>query len=493
MEKGVEQSETEQDIECEVSTVKSSNGSDNYQDEEGVVDDDEAIPVEPSHSQEDRETNSRASPVRWLFWSAAFILTATVSAAVGASLALLNPRSPILAPLQLNNKQQEVWSYGFGYQLARPVNILVMGIDRVPNVPESPKAFAGRSDTMLLLRLEPTPPTDKTPGAKEGSGEVNRGAVKILSIPRDTRVEFPGRGMTKINQANADGGAALAARVVSRNLNNVPVDRYIRVTTGAFRELVDLVGGVEVFVPQRMYYADTAQNLKIDLEQGWQTLNGDQAEQFARFRNDRNGDIGRVQRQQALLKSLRQRLTNPSVLPRLPQIIQVMWKYVDTNLTLEETLGLVNFGLSLDEDDLKMVMLPGQFADAQEYATSYWMIDPGGKDRVMREYFHRAPLKTVSSPSRSPNRVRIAIQNATNQPEAGRGVVEYLRRKGFKNVYLVPNWPDLQRQTQIIVQRGDMEAANYLKKVLGLGKLEADSTGSIESDLTIRVGEDWIK
>jgi hypothetical protein len=57
----------------------------------------------------------------------------------------------------------------------------------------------------------------------------------------------------------------------------------------------------------------------------------------------------------------------------------------------------------------------------------------------------------------------------------------------------VQNWPDHLSQTQIIVQQGDLEAAASLKKVLGLGKVEASSTGDIESELTIRVGQDWLE
>jgi anionic cell wall polymer biosynthesis LytR-Cps2A-Psr (LCP) family protein len=122
---------------------------------------------------------------------------------------------------------------GFPYKIARPVNILVMGIDRVPEAPKNSAAvFAGRSDTMLLLRLDPAD-----------------NSLRMLSIPRDTQVNIPGVGLAKINDANVEGGAALAARVVSRSLNDVPIDRYVRVTTEAFRELVDLVGGIEVFVP----------------------------------------------------------------------------------------------------------------------------------------------------------------------------------------------------------------------------------------------------
>jgi LCP family protein required for cell wall assembly len=315
----------------------------------------------------------------------------------------------------------------------------------------------------------------------------------MLSIPRDTQVELPGIGIAKINDANVEGGPALTARVVSRTLNDVPIDRYVRVTTDAFRELVDLVGGVEVFVPYPMQYEDVTQNLKIDLDKGWQTLNSDQAEQFARFRKDQNGDIGRVQRQQALLKALRQRVVSPTVLPRLPQIIRVMQQYIDTNLSLEEMLALVGFGLDLEQDDFKMVLLPGRFSELNEYVASYWIMDSAGRDRVMREYFQQSPSwSSLDAISRSPNQVRIAIQNATNDPQLGQRVAQYLAEKDFHNVYIVQDWPDQLRQTEIIVQQGDLEAAAALKKVLGLGQVEASSTGDIDSELTIRVGEDWL-
>ena len=416
--------------------------------------------------------------VRWVMWGSAFVLTATISAALGAALALFTPLSPFIAPLtQGLGTKGDLWGRGFQYKIARPVNVLVMGIDRVPEAPQnSTEVFAGRSDTMLLLRLDP----------KDNS-------VRMLSIPRDTQVNIPGVGLAKINDANVEGGAALAARVVSRTLNDVPIDRYVRVTTEAFRELVDLVGGIEVFVPYPMKYTDVTQNLNINLEQGWQTLNGDQAEQFARFRKDQNGDIGRVQRQQALLKALRQRLASPTVLSRLPQVIQVMQQYVDTNLSLEELLAIAGFGLKLQQDDFKMVLLPGRFSDRKEFIGSYWLIDSSRRDRVMREYFQQNPAWTASEPHSSSEGVRIAIQNATDDPQLSQRIARYLASKNFRNVYIVKRWTDRQPQTQIIVQQGDLEAAAALKKVLGLGRVEASSTGDIESDLTIRLGEDWLE
>jgi len=459
------------------SHLESSNDSDNSHStpDQNVEHDPSVMPPPPlTRSIVTTFSHKSSSIAHWIFWSAAFILTATVSATLGATLALMVPLAPFIAPHQQGQKG-ELWRQGFRYNLARPVNILVMGIDRVPDLPaNSPDRFNGRSDTMLLLRLDPTDHS-----------------VRMLSIPRDTRVDYSGLTIAKVNQANADGGATFSAQVVSHTLNNISIDRYVRVTTDAFREVVDFVGGIEVYVPERMSYVDNTQNLHIDLEQGWQTLNGDQAEQFARFRQNKRGDIGRVQRQQTLIKALRQRLQHPTVVPRLPQLIRSMWKYVDTNLSLEETLAIANFGLGLQPDDVKMVMLPGRFSTPGEYAASYWIMDSASKDQIMSEYFGRESAELSSEFSRSPVRLRIAVQNATTEPGLAYRVAEKLERKGFRNVYVVQNWPDSQRQTQIIVQKGDSKAADVVKRELGFGKVESNSTGEISSDITIRVGEDW--
>jgi len=410
-----------------------------------------------------------------LLWSGALVLTAVGAATVGATVALMVPLSPFIALSNQAQPKKEIWSQGFHYGLSRPVNILVMGIDRVLDVSDdSRQIFRGRSDTMLLLRLDPSDHS-----------------VQMLSIPRDTRVDFPGMSIPKINQANADGGATLAAQVVNHTLNNVPIDRYVRVTTGAFRELVDLVGGVDVFVPEPMSYHDNTQNLHIDLAPGWQTLNGEKAEQFARFRNHNNGDIGRVQRQQALLKSLRARLQTPAMVPRLPKLIRVLSKYIDTNLSLEETLALGTFGLTLQQDNFKMVLLPGRFSTSREFSASYWIMDSVGKDRIMRDYFGQELTHTLLAANPSANQLRIAIQNSTGQARLNQKVIEFLRSKGFYNVYLVNDWSESQQQTQIIAQQGDLKAAIALKNILGLGKIEASSIGDIKSDITIRVGQDW--
>lgn len=412
---------------------------------------------------------------RWLIFGF-LVVVAGISASIGALTAQnVRPTSDTKST-QLNLS----WRNRLSTNLSRPVNILVMGIDPVlGTTTDSEEVFTGRSDTLLLVRF------DKTAES-----------INVLSIPRDTQVEIPGLGWGKINEANYWGGVELATEVIQDNLNQVPIDRYIRVSSGAFKELVDLLGGVEVFVPQAMSYLDQTQQLKIDLSPGWQTLNGKQADQFARFRGDGDGDIGRVQRQQALLQAIQERLNHPTVLPRIPQMIRVLQKYVDTNLSFEELMTLARFGLKLEENKVQMVMLPGEGSNLNEASTSYWYIDEFERDRIMHQYFKQNSkdylLSTLeSTDSEFPFNLKIAIQNASENDTADEQMLEYFVNQGFYNAYLVSDWPDEQRQTKIIAQQGDLKSAKLLQELLEFGEIEAASIGEIGSELTVRIGKDW--
>ena len=414
---------------------------------------------------------------QWIQRSLVLATAVGTSAVLGATVALFTPASVNLIPDQplQDFSVLDLWRKGVHYPITRPINILVMGVDE-PLDEGAGNPMDGRSDTMLLVRLEPESQT-----------------INVLSIPRDTQVDIPLQGVTKVNHANAMGGARMAADVVSANLNDIEIDRYVRVNTEAFRQLVDLVGGVEVFVPYDMQYTDQTQGLEIDLQQGQQVLNGDQAEQFVRFRNDGYGDIGRVQRQQQLIRALRDRLTSPSFLPQVPQAVDLLQSYIDTNLTVEEMLALVDFGLDLTSEDFRMVMLPGRFSSPDEFIASYWLMDINGRDQVLADYFDvRASGLASRFDRQSVQDLRIAVQNASGEPQIATQVLNYLYDQGFDHVYVVQDWPSPQSQTQIIVQRGDYSGATSLETVLGVGTVVAASTGDLESDLTIRVGEDWL-
>ncbi|WP_019499984.1 LCP family protein [Pseudanabaena sp. PCC 6802] len=312
---------------------------------------------------------------RFGFGKVLLAIAFTISVTAGIMLARLAPLTSFdWGGLIRGRSLQEIVVEGLGRKLSQPYQILIMGIDRVPDAkPNSPEAFNGRSDTMLLVRFDPT-----------------SRSLRLLSIPRDTQVQIPQYGVEKINAANVFGGSNLAIATVKENLYNVKIDRYARVDTSGLVALIDALGGVEVNVPKRMRYEDKTQKLSIDLQPGVQTLNGKQAEGFARFRHDEEGDIGRIKRQQILLKAIEKKLSDPWLVFRLPQLADTMRQYIDTDLNTDEIIALSTFSLTLKPNSIKTLTLPGRPSADYEFNTSYWIADPDDSVRIINSNFQIA-------------------------------------------------------------------------------------------------------
>ncbi len=159
--------------------------------------------------------------------------------------------------------------------------ILLIGSDR-----RWTGGSGARSDTIMLARIEPA-----------------RHRIALLSVPRDLYVDIPGHGHDRINMAYHDGGERLLTRVV-RDTFRIEIDHFVEVDFHGFKDLVSELGGVYAPVDQRYYNRNVgtaATNYaNIDLQPGYQKLDGQQALAFARYRHDDN-DFVRAARQQVLL------------------------------------------------------------------------------------------------------------------------------------------------------------------------------------------------
>jgi LCP family protein required for cell wall assembly len=421
---------------------------------------------------------------------------AVLSATAGAFLAMSLASTPLLqsqlSPDEADVFEQEDISSGLNFrlpQLTRPVNILVLGIKVISSdliePPEETRdlgyhalvnSFEGLSDTMLLIRFNPD----------------NKQLV-VLSVPRDTRTWVEGIGTTKLNEANTIGGPALAASSTSDLLEGVEVDRYIRINVQGVEKLIDALGGVTVYVPYDMKYTDESQHLYIDLKQGEQHLNGNQAMQFLRFRYDENGDIGRIQRQQMLMRALQEQALSPTTLTRLPQILSVIQENVDTNLSVEELVALVGFAAQTNRSNVEMLLLPGDFSDPGEYELSYWLPDADRITDMMAQHFglDSGIYASDYSDYSDPSYLRVAIQDSTGASDAVDRLLSTLADAGYGNVYVDGSWSEPLSETRIIAQQGDVASAEAIRQVLGLGEVRIESTGSLRSDVTIQLGQDW--
>jgi len=418
-------------------------------------------------------------PSQWWFWTLSIVALALMSATFGATLTLFLPleRNPLTRVQSFAAEMRTKRS--FQYRLRQPLNLLVMGVDGSTN-PDQP--FGGRNDTVLLMRFDPAQET-----------------TSILAIPRDTAVDIPNLGRQRIAHANVHGGVPLLKKTLALNFNQVRIDRYARFHNAAFREFIDLLGGVELFVPKAMAYTDHSQRLAIALEPGWQTLDGASAEQFIRYRSDRLGDVGRVQRQQLLLQALRQRMASPAVMLELPQIAQLVQQYVDTDLQRSEVLALANFLLHQEDDRLRLTMLPGTFGPTGQPAAGQWLADHGAVDRLMADFFgidrrgsvlRSSATSLVLQSNYLQANTRIAVQNASGQPDGAAAIVEQLRQAGFRQVTAIADWPEVLHQSQTIVQTGNIPAGEAVQRRLGTGRLVVAAVGDLGADLTVRVGTD---
>ncbi|MFP3391426.1 LCP family protein [Brevibacillus sp. SIMBA_040] len=228
------------------------------------------------------------------------------------------------------------------------VNILLMGVDRRGMKNNG----LPRSDSMMLVSVDPL---------------TKR--YDLFSILRDTYVDIPGNGSSRINSAIVDGGPELAMKTVSQ-FTGLPVDRYVITDFEGFKALIDAVGGVELDVEKNMYYHDPTDKgvYDIHLKKGLQQLDGNKALQYVRFRHDATSDYTRTERQRKLLAAIANQMKNGTTLIQLPSILKEVTPYVQTNIGSMDMLKLSALGLSLNTQSPGNYQLPpmGMFRESHK-------------------------------------------------------------------------------------------------------------------------------
>ncbi|MBT9258648.1 MAG: LCP family protein [Clostridiales bacterium] len=318
------------------------------------------------------------------------------------------------------------------------ISVLILGYD----VELSPtgRRLIGRSDTIMVATFDPL---------------LKR--VEVLSVPRDTRTEIPGRGQDKINAATAYGGASLGVATLSQFLG-VPFQHYVLVSVEGFADLVDMIGGIDVYVPYDMNYDDPAQDLSIHIKKGFQHLNGYQAMGFVRERyGDPEGDFGRVKRQQAFLKAVAEKMVQPSNWKNVPQLVKEALKHVRTNLTVDEILTLASIAYDAGPDGLVTDTLPT--TDLWLKGVSYQKADP----KTVALYVNRY-VRGIDPEENS--RIRVRILYPEGQEKVAASLAEALQTLGYPVVDVSPAHGDYKRPTAVFAQRDKVVAGRVMVRTL---------------------------
>jgi LCP family protein required for cell wall assembly len=219
-----------------------------------------------------------------------------------------------------------------GFPLTSKNTILVLGSDaRVEGQAEPGAQTIGspsRSDSIMLIR-------------------TGGGAAARLSIPRDTVVDVPGHGRSKINAAYALGGAALAVRTVKAYLG-IDINHVIEVDFANFPELIDAMGGIDVktgCVRSEINGGRRNGGKTLRLKRGEHHIDGEQALILARTRNNlcnpSEDDLTRARRQQEILAAIKDRAISPWTFARLPWVSWNAPKAVRSDMSGPSLMGLV--------------------------------------------------------------------------------------------------------------------------------------------------------
>lgn len=192
------------------------------------------------------------------------------------------------------------------------------------------------------------------------SFNTKSGEISLLQIPRDTYAEYTSASYRKLNAArDVLGGGENLAKFLEQTLK-IPIDYHITVGLDAVSTVVDALGGVEIYVPEDMIYADPYQDLSINIKKGRQILNGKKAKQFIRYRSGYiRGDLDRLDAQKVFLSALLKKISEQSNIFSVVEIIGAILPCVDSNISYSDCFNLIKeFGIP-EMEKVSFITLPG--------------------------------------------------------------------------------------------------------------------------------------
>ena len=375
------------------------------------------------------------------------------------------------------------------------ITILLLGIDK-----RCADVGPPHTDSMMLLTIDPVGLT-----------------ASILSLPRDLWVEIPNIPQIEVDRINQayyygefyelpGGGPGLATTVVEKLLG-VPVQYFVTVNFDAFVEVVNLIGGIEVDVPEAIddqAYPDRCYGLDpFILPAGVQRLDGSTALKYARTRSTFGGDVDRAGRQQAVILAVRDQITQLDMVPQLiaqaPQLWQTLQDNLRTNMTLEESVQLALLVQEIPEDGIQTAVI--------DYNYVYNETTPDGRQvlvpirdniRILRNTLFAPPAIPTPMVENLPalmieEGARIAVFNGTAVFGLAGETEQYLLDFDL-DVVTVGNADSSEyRSTQIIDYGSHPHTTRYITQLMQVPPLNVSSGSKPDGDfdVLIIIGNDW--
>jgi LCP family protein required for cell wall assembly len=327
-------------------------------------------------------------------------------------------------------------------------------------------------------------------------------------------VPIPGYEEGRINTAHylgdiydyPGGGPALAAKTVQYNLG-VPIHHYARLNFTAFERLVDLIGGIDIYVEEEISdptYPDEAYGYDpLYIAAGRQHFNGEMALKYARTRHSVGGDFDRAERQQQVLMAVFEQVTRldllPQLAPRAPELWQTLQGAVVTDLTMDQVIALAQLASEVAPENIRYVVI-------DENYTQFWSTPEGQqvlipvRDRIreLRDYIftNEAPLpQQVEDPSTrlEDEAATIEVLNGTTTAGLAALTSDFLEQEGLQVTHADNADRSDYSESLVIVYTGKTYTAEYITRLLGLPLTAVvhGADANAEHDISIIVGADY--
>jgi LCP family protein required for cell wall assembly len=241
-----------------------------------------------------------------------------------------------------------------GNDLARtdpgePQTLMILGSDRRPKNNVEGAAGGARSDTIILVRLDPS-----------------KRATALMSLPRDLKVRIPGHGTDKINAAYELGGPRLTLKTV-KALTGLSINHVINIDFRGFYAGVNAIGCVYVDIDRR-YFNDSAEYAYINVQPGYQRMCGREALQYVRFRHE-DTDLVRSARQQDFLRETKQQVGVGELIGDRDKLIRIFGRYTSSDIrSRSEVLRLLKLAVFSVDQPVREVHFEGQVTAGDEAA-----------------------------------------------------------------------------------------------------------------------------
>ncbi len=233
----------------------------------------------------------------------------------------------------------------------KPQTIMLIGSDRRPKRNLEGAASDARSDTIILVRLDP-----------------KKKATALMSLPRDLKVKIPGHGTDKINAAYEQGGPRLTLKTV-KQLTGLRINHVINIDFRSFYAGVNALGCIYTDVDRR-YFNNSAQFAYINVPAGYQRLCGREALQYVRFRYEDN-DLVRSARQQDFLRQAKQQVGAGRLIEDRSKLVKIFGKYTSSDIRdRAEVLRIVKLAVGSIDQPVREVHFEGQIGESYVTASS---------------------------------------------------------------------------------------------------------------------------